>query len=422
MQVLIVNTSELTGGAAVAANRLKDALNNNGVTAKMLVRDRQTDDKDVITIKKGWRTHWNLLWERWCIFWHLHFKKSNLFAIDIANAGTDITKMEAFKAADVIHLSWVNQGMLSLGNIRKILRSGKPVVWTMHDLWPASSICHYAHGCDGFKMGCGNCPLLPKTKNDLSARIYKRKKNMYKGKNLSFVACSEWLAGQARESGLITDQSITSIPNPIDSSFFCPNNKIEAKKQLNLPTDKRIILFVSQRVTDKRKGMEYFVEAISKLSEQYPEMKNTTEIAILGGHAEELVGKLALKVNSLGYVNDLQKIRLVYSASDVFVLPSLEDNLPNTIMEALACGIPCVGFSVGGIPEMIEHTINGYVAASKDSTDLASGIHWVLEEADYQKLSGAAVEKVQACYSQKSVAERYIEVYEKALSNTHYAL
>ena len=245
---------------------------------------------------------------------------------------------------------------------------------------------------------------------------------MYKGKNLSFVACSEWLAGQARESGLITDQSITSIPNPIDSSFFCPNDKIEAKKQLNLPTDKRIILFVSQRVTDKRKGMEYFVEAISKLSEQYPEMKNTTEIAILGGHAEELVGKLALKVNSLGYVNDPQKIRLVYSASDVFVLPSLEDNLPNTIMEALACGIPCVGFSVGGIPEMIEHTVNGYVAASQDATDLASGIHWVLEEADYQKLSGAAVEKVQACYSQKSVAERYIEVYEKALSNTHYAL
>lgn len=170
---------------------------------------------------------------------------------------------------------------------------------------------------------------------------------------------------------------------------------------MNLPTDKRIILFVSQRVTDKRKGMEYFVEAISKLSEQYPEMKNTTEIAILGGHAEELVGKLALKVNSLGYVNDPQKIRLVYSASDVFVLPSLEDNLPNTIMEALACGIPCVGFSVGGIPEMIEHTVNGYVAASQDATDLASGIHWVLEEADYQKLSGAAVEKVQACYSQK---------------------
>ena len=149
MRILIVNTSEKTGGAAVAANRLKDALNNSGVKAKMLVRDKLTDDITVVSLGHKWRNQWHLLWERFCVFWNLHFSRNHLFEIDIANAGSDITKLREFKEADIIHLSWINQGMLSLNNIKKILRSGKPVVWTMHDLWPASSICHSAHVVNG---------------------------------------------------------------------------------------------------------------------------------------------------------------------------------------------------------------------------------------------------------------------------------
>ena len=140
MRILIVNTSEKTGGAAVAANRLKDALNNSGVKAKMLVRDKLTDDITVVSLGHEWRNQWHLLWERFCVFWNLHFSRNHLFEIDLANSGADITKLREFKEADVIHLSWINQGMLSLNSIKKILCSGKPVVWTMHDLWPASSI------------------------------------------------------------------------------------------------------------------------------------------------------------------------------------------------------------------------------------------------------------------------------------------
>ena len=137
MRVLIVNTSENVGGAAVAANRLMDALNNNGIKTKMLVRDKATDNITVAQLDKSWRQRWNFLWERFVIFCHLRFKRDNLFQIDIANAGTDITRTREFREADVIHLSWVNQGMLSIGGIKKILASKKPVVWTMHDLWPA---------------------------------------------------------------------------------------------------------------------------------------------------------------------------------------------------------------------------------------------------------------------------------------------
>ena len=208
MRVLIVNTSEKTGGAAVAANRLMDALNNNGVKAKMLVRDKETEDITVVSLPRSLRLQWNFLWERWCVSWHLHFSRQRLWEVDMATSGTDITRLREFQEADVIHLSWINQGMLSLKNIRKIIRSGKPVVWTMHDLWPATGICHYARGCNRYASACGNCPLLPNkgSKNDLSAKIFRRKKELYHRGAISFVTCSRWLERQAKGSGLFVGQ------------------------------------------------------------------------------------------------------------------------------------------------------------------------------------------------------------------------
>ena len=149
MKVLIVNTSESTGGAAVAAHRLMDALRANGMEAEMLVRNRSTSDTLVHAPHCKWWLKWCFLWERLVIFIHLRFSRKGLFAIDIANVGTDITARPEFKAADVIHLHWINQGWLSLKSLQRILQSGKRVVWTMHDLWPVSSICHYAEECTG---------------------------------------------------------------------------------------------------------------------------------------------------------------------------------------------------------------------------------------------------------------------------------
>lgn len=424
MRVLIVNTSENTGGAAVAANRLKEALNNNGIKAKMLVRDKESDDITVAQLNKSWHQKWDFLWERFVIYMRLHFKRDNLFLIDIANAGTDITKTREFKEADVIHLSWINQGMLSLKGIRKILESHKPVVWTMHDLWPASSICHYARNCRNYEKQCGNCPLLPGngSSNDLSARIWKKKRKILERNSILFVTCSRWLADKAKKSGLLSGQKVISIPNPIDSRAFTKENREEARLYAGLPEWKKLILFVSQRVTDKRKGMDYFITAINKMVEAHPEMKDNCGIAILGGKAEELADKLPLPSYPLGYVSEEKKIASIYNSVDLFVLPSLEDNLPNTIMEAMACGVPCVGFNTGGIPEMIDHLKNGYVAEYKSSDDLARGIHWVLSEADHQSLSNEAMKKVNQCYSQYAVAMKYIEAYNQAMALKRYKL
>lgn len=424
MRVLIVNTSENTGGAAVAANRLMEALNNNGVKAKMLVRDKQTDSITVATLKRSWRLKWNFLWERFVIYCHLRFNRTNLFQLDMANAGSDITSTREFKEADVIHLSWINQGMLSLKGIRKILESHKPVVWTMHDLWPASSICHYARSCHGFEKRCGNCCLLPGggSRNDLSARVWKRKKSAYGNSSILFVTCSKWLEGQAKKSGLLVGQKIISIPNPIDTRVFCRTSRETARLAAGLPLDKKLILFVSQRVTDKRKGMDFFIPALNKLVEQHPELKDTAGIAVLGGQAEELAEQLPLPSYPLGYISDERKIANVYSSVDMFVLPSLEDNLPNTIMEAMACGVPCVGFNTGGIPEMIDHLRNGYVAEYKNVDDLTKGMEWVMLEADRNVLGEEAQKKVNANYSQHAVAMKYIEAYNQAMALKRYKL
>lgn len=419
MRVLIVNTSERTGGAAVAANRLMEALNNNGIKAKMLVQDKETNQITVAALPQSWKLHWNFLWERFRIWLSLHLQRTHLFEIDIANTGTDITRLREFQEADIIHLHWINQGMLSLKDIRKILESGKRVVWTMHDIWPATAICHLTLNCRQFETQCCQCPLLPRggSSNDLAAKIWRKKQKMLEGQHISFVACSQWLAEEAKKSALLKDQHITNIPNPIDTRLYCPGDKQKARKDLELPLDGRIILFVSQRVTNPNKGMQYLIDACNLLMKQYPDMANNTSVAILGGHTEELMGKLPFQTHALGYINDEHQIVKVYNAADVFVLPSLSENLPNTIMEAMACGIPSVGFRIGGIPEEIDHQQNGYVADYRDAADLARGIRWTLDESDKEEIKKACLQKVARNYSQQSVAKRYMEVYE---DNHHY--
>lgn len=312
--------------------------------------------------------------------------------------------------------------MLSLKSIRKIVKSGKPVVWTMHDLWPATGICHYARNCSAFRTGCHNCPLLPGggSANDLARRVWERKKRIYHTSNIHFVTCSRWLETQARQSSLLTGQRITSIPNTIDTHVFCPADKHEARLRAHLPEKGRIVLLVAQKLTNERKGTAYFIEAMNNLVEQMPQMKENTAVAILGSHAEEIACQLSLPSFPLGYVSDERQIADIYNAADLYVLPSLEDNLPNTIMEAMACGVPCVGFRVGGIPEMIDHHGTGYVANFKDTRDLAEGIRWTLDDADGEALKKACLKKVAHNYSQQSVAMRYIEVYNELIALKRY--
>ncbi|KAA6300527.1 MAG: D-inositol 3-phosphate glycosyltransferase [Candidatus Ordinivivax streblomastigis] len=417
MRVLLINTSERTGGAAVASCRLMEALNNNGVKAKLLVRDKQTDNISVVELEANRLHLWKFVWERIVIWKANRFQKSNLFAVDIANTGTDITSLPEFREADVIHLHWINQGMLSLKNIRKILASGKPVVWTMHDMWACTGICHHARGCTHYRKECGNCPYISggERKRDLSYRIFQKKKELYRKSFITFVTCSQWLESVAKGSALFVGQTVVSIPNPININLFKPRNKKEARIKCHLPADKKLILFGSVKVTDKRKGLDHLAESCRVLTEKYPELKECVELVIFGHKSDQLEQlSFPFPIHPLPFISKESELVNVYNAVDLYVTPSLEENLPNTIMEAMACGVPCVGFHTGGIPEMIDHLHNGYVAQYKSAEDFAEGIYQTLTDPQYSVLSEQACRKAVANYSERNIAKKYIEIYNKA--------
>ena len=417
MRVLIVNTSERTGGAAIAANRLMHALNNNGTEARMLVRDRKTDAAEVVNIPQSWRLKANFLWERGVIWAANNLSKQNIFQVDIANCGTDITGMDAFNWADVIHLHWVNQGFLSLDDLDRIMASGKPVVVTLHDQWYFTGICHYSGICEKYKSQCEKCPMLKGQKMDLAKKVFDRKRAIYKDRNITFVGCSHWMAELARQSALTGGHTVTNVPNAIDTDVFTPMDKAAARKKFNLPEDMRLLLFGAQRITDKRKGFRFLVEACEHIAMHHPTLPGHLGVVVLGGDAESVKEALPLPVYTVNYLSNETDIAQLYNAADLFVTPSLQDNLPNTIVEAMSCGVPCVGFNVGGIPEMINHKQDGYVADYCDSIDFAQGISWCLNEARLPALSTAARMTALATYAETVSAQRYLAIYQQALTN-----
>lgn len=358
MKVLILSTYETSGGAAIAAIRLCSALNKNGVEAKMLCRSN-------LSWWPGKKPQsWTSIIERGIIWAANGFSMKNLWSVDIALLGQDITKTQEYRDADVIHLHWINQGFISLSAIEGFIRDGKKVVWTMHDAWNAMGAYH-------LKLQQQDCCLEHVT--------WKRKERLYADGKIRFVTCSEWLRREAISSELMKKQNVTAIPNPLDIDFFKP---IANKSN-------RRVLFVAQDVNNALKGIQYLNEAARMLPD--------VEIVALG--------------RDIPYIYNVKEMAELYASVDAFVLPSLSENLPNTIMEAMACGTPCVGFEVGGIPEMIDHKVNGYLARYKDAADLAEGIKYVLSEENHERLSTAARKKIIDCYSEKAVAERYIEIY-----------
>jgi len=418
MKVLLLNTSERTGGAAIAAQRLMKALINNGIDAKILVLKKQTDNEKIISVQSSFLKQklalWNFLWERWVIFIHKHLSRKNLFRVSIANTGFDLSNNPLVKEADIIHLHWINQGLLSLNSIKKLLETGKTVFWTMHDMWACTGICHYPRECANYQTQCHDCFYINKSgRHDLSYTFFNKKKKIYQSGKLIFITCSKWLKQYAEKSALLSDKKVFSIPNPIDTSLFQPMNKSLCREKFNLPNDKKLILFGAVKISDERKGINYLIKAVEFLSQESE--AGNIELVIFGKSNMDLSNILALKVNYLNYVSNEEDIVTLYNSADVYVTPSLEENLPNTIMESLACGVPCVGFDVGGIPEMIDHKTNGYVAEYMSAEDLAKGILWVLFETDYKHLSQNARQKAIDCYSEKNVAEQYINLYKQYL-------
>lgn len=311
------------------------------------------------------------------------------------------------KEVDIVHLHWINRSFISLDILEKIGELEKPIVWTMHDMTGFTGLCSYADNCTNFKESCGNCPYLKRAKpNDLSYQNFKKKEQIYKNLNLHIVTCSQWLADIAKESTLLRNFPIRHIPNPIDIQRFKVLEKKALRQQYQIPIDKKVILFGAAKLGIPRKGFAYFVKAIQRLHQHA-----IKDIAVLlvGDDSDVTVEAFPFPVFQLQNVT-AKKMVEVYNLADIYVLPSLQDNFPNMVLEAMSCGVPVVGFETGGIPEMIDHKENGYVANWKDSEDLTAGIQWCLPQLSI--LSKKARQKVETHYSYEIVGQQYNNLYQ----------
>lgn len=420
MRVLLINTSDRMGGAAIAAGRLTEALKNNGVKAKLLVRDKQTENISVVQLERSWLNIWNFVWERAVIWMANRFRRNNLFAVDIANTGADITSLPEFRQADVIHLHWVNQGMLSLKDIRRILRSGKPVVWTMHDMWPLTGICHHPYECVKYQTECSHCPLLHHGggKRDLSYRVFQRKKALYNDTmtKIKFVAVSQWQCDRLEKSALLGKHTIDVIPNTLLSKSFGRLNRQACLAELDLPTDKYIIAFGASRMDDPIKGFPYLIDAIYYLDTNNMIPIDRIHLVLFGKIKDEptFFADIPTTYSWFGTINDTRKLSQLYNSADIYAMPSLYETFGQTLIEAMACGCVPIAFDNSGPAGIIDHLHNGYIARYRSAGDFANGIYWTLAESEYAMLSEQAVRKVAGAYSEKTVARKYTDVYNKA--------
>jgi len=414
MKILHINTSDIQGGAARAAYRLHRSLLETGIDSKMLVQNKKSDDYTVVSlVNNKFQKGLNLLIpfiDQIPVKFYKN-KTKTLFSPAWIGSSNIINKINEINP-DIVHLHWICGGMIKIEDLVKI---NKPIVWSLHDNWAFTGGCHIKWECEKYKNSCGACPRLGSNKeNDLSKWVWKRKKKTFsKMDNLTIIGLSKWVMNVSKESSLLKDKKHINLPNPIDTNVFKPFNKEKSRELWNLPKDKKLILFGAISATsDINKGFKELSEALKILN-----LKNI-EFVVFGSGKPQNAPDFKFKTHYVGHLHDDVSLVTLYSAVDVMIVPSLQENLSNAIMESLSCATPVVAFNVGGNSDMIGHKINGYLAKPFESQDLANGIEWILNlnEKEYNQLCKNAREKVLKEFDSKVVAKKYIELYEEILN------
>ncbi len=412
-QPLHISTSDLQGGAARAAYRIHRSLVNVGVDSKMLCYNRISGDKTVYKLPNSvrvQRTKLSMLLDKQPLGLYRNRDKASYWSLNwVPNGQAGL--INQFDA-NIAHLHWVGNGFLPIGALRKLKQK---VIWTLHDMWAFTGGCHYSGECSRYETGCGHCPQLGSNhQRDISRITAARKEQLWQATDIVVTTPSHWLAECARSSHLFKSNRVEVIPYPIDTRLFKPRDRATARDMLGLPQDKILILAgAHEGLRDPRKGAQYFIPAIHALSEIWGDR---AAVVVFGTGRPEDSPEFGMKSYYTGHLHDDVSLVLLYSAVDVFVAPSLQDNLPLTVMESLACGTPCVAFNIGGMPDMIEHQVNGYIAKPFDVDDLQHGIEWIIEdETRYQKLAQAGRDSVIQKYNTQMIAQRYADLYQEVL-------
>lgn len=413
MKVVILSTYDINGGAAIAAYRLMQSLENEGIDVKMLVAVKQSEHSSVVEVSSliGNRLQKiNLALEK-AFFYFKEKDNSVRFQFSTAQFGYNLVQHPEIQTADIIHIHWTLQGFLSLKGISDLQNQGKKIIWTLHDMWTFTGGCHYAGSCQNYLENCGNCPFLKqKQGKDLSQKIWEQKKEVFR--DIYFVTCSNWLKEKAENSSLLQSFPVQSIPNPIDTEFYKPHGEKKLlREHLGWDENKKYILFGAASISDKRKGIIYFLQAL----ELYRKTHEELPVIVLYGGQKDIIELDGYDVLHLGYLNQIQ-LRTYYQACDFYAITSLEDNLPNTVMESLACGLPVLSFDTGGIPEMVKHTYNGYIAEYMSTEELNKGLDFLLNNTNITQMAMNSRIFCLENFSEEKIAGKYIAIYIKLLN------
>lgn len=414
MKILLVSHADGGGGAAIAAYRLHQALRATGVESRMLVLRKTTDDPQVEQFfGSGWRMVRAGIQRQLAQKLVSRQHTANKVLHSPAMFRTGLADYINASDADVVNLHWICEEMISIEEIGKIR---KPIVWTLHDTWAFCGAEHYFDpiGAPRFKEGYRSDNRPDGHSGwDIDRWVWQRKVKGWQDQWFHLVAPSQWMADQAKASVLFRDQHISVIPNGLSLDLFKPLDKKFARDAWNLPHDKKLILFGAVSSTsDPRKGFYYLQQALKELAGQG--MSETMEVVVFGGGKSNVNHDIGMKTHYIGAARDNVSLAILYATADLFVTPSMQDNLPNTLVEAMACGLPCVGFSVGGIPEIINHGVNGFLVEPFSISELANSMAFLLKklggsEGDAMRNSARALAVAQ--YEEGVFAQRMMAVF-----------
>lgn len=412
MKILFLNAWDSSGGAAKAACRLLGGVRKAGVDARMLVKDKTSTDPSILE-PKTFDKILGLLRPRVEGRLVRRYPQWNGLTFTPALLPDRLFHQVSTLDPDIVHLHWMADGFLRLETLARL---NKPIVWTLHDSWPFTGGCHIPLECLRYRESCGECPALGSHReNDLSRKVWQRKSTAWRGLNLTVIAPSRWMAACARSSSLFRDTRIEVIPNGLDLRTYRPMDKSVAREALGLPQDRKLILFGGKSATeDPNKGFHLLVQALHELAGS--SWHDAVELVVFGSPEPASPPEFGFTARYLGWLNDDISLALLYSAADVFVLPSIQESLGYAVMEAMACGTPCVAFNQGGVPDLIDHEVNGFLAKPYEPADLARGILRVLEGRDSSpELSSNARHKIENCFTIDAIAEQYTDLYNRLL-------
>jgi glycosyltransferase involved in cell wall biosynthesis len=420
LKVVHLNTYDGNGGAGRACIRLNQALLSQGIDSKIVVHYKfgknpkiQTFNKNII--QKAY-TAATIIAERILAKRYLKPVKT---PFSFAWFGRSVINHPDVKAADIIHLHWINHGFLNPKYIAEIAKLNKPVVWTFHDSNAFTGGCHVRYTCDNFKRECGDCPILSNpSPDDISYRIFSEKRLAYDVLNFKVIAPSQWMQRSVESGSLMQGKSVVNIPNTLETDVFHPIGQTYAREQLGLSKDKFIFLtgFMPSR-KDMHKGTGYLMESLDLLAEHKGINKDQIELVVFGNRNDKDLPTFPFKATFLGTISDDVKLAQCYAAADAFLIPSLEDNLPYTVMESLACGTPVVAFTTGGIPDMVQHHYNGYLAEYRSSQSFTDGMEWIVNHPDKVTLREQARQTVMDKFSEQVIAQKHLKIYEQIINS-----